>query len=98
MYSTDMSYPPMAATSKASEVASNPAAKGEKLRNFFPFAAGSQATSEATCNDNHYIKISLVSLSVRNRGSPEASLGHWRLEATERMPLCTLAKAQLLSL
>ena len=24
---------------------------------------------------------------------PAASLGHWRLEATERMPLCTLAKA-----
>ena len=22
-----------------------------------------------------------------------SSLGHWRLEATERMPLCTLAKA-----
>ena len=22
-----------------------------------------------------------------------ASLGHWRLEATERIPLCTLAKA-----
>ena len=24
---------------------------------------------------------------------PAASLGHWRLEATEMMPLCTLGKA-----
>ena len=30
---------------------------------------------------------------ARSWTKPAASLGHWRLEATERMPLCTLGKA-----
>ena len=66
MNCSDMSDPPMAASSKA---------------------------SVATC---HYIKIFNVCLS-RKEFDPEpkvaASLGHWRLEATARMPLCTLGKA-----
>ena len=42
--------------------------------------------------------MSVCLCTVGNRKSLDlepnaaASLGHWRLEATERMPLCTLAK------
>ena len=33
--------------------------------------------------------------SLHPKPKPAASLGYWRLEATERIPLCKLVKAQV---